>query len=115
MSRDWTPDELQAVSTAMKDVGHLSYEEFTAAVDAENKARERIAAFAETQTDGVHFCPRCGRMTVKDRLHTNALSRHADVTICDECGVDEALRDFAHDPLPLNEWAIAKLPLVKKG
>lgn len=28
MSRDWTPDELQAASTAMKAAGHLSYEEF---------------------------------------------------------------------------------------
>ncbi len=28
MSRDWTPDELQAASTAMKAAGRLSYEEF---------------------------------------------------------------------------------------
>ena len=30
------------------------------------------------------------------------------VYICDECGTDEALRDFAGlDPLPLNEWSMA--------
>ena len=40
--------------------------------------------------DGENFCPRCGRMTVKDRLHTNALSRHATVYVCDACGTDEA-------------------------
>lgn len=28
MSRDWTPDELQAVSAAMKAKGEMSYEEF---------------------------------------------------------------------------------------
>lgn len=28
MSRDWTPEELQAASAAMKAQGHMSYEEF---------------------------------------------------------------------------------------
>ena len=28
MSRDWTPEELQAASEAMKVAGHMSYEEF---------------------------------------------------------------------------------------
>lgn len=28
MSKDWTPEELQAASKAMKEAGHLSYEEF---------------------------------------------------------------------------------------
>lgn len=28
MSRDWTPEELAAASTAMKAEGHMSYEEF---------------------------------------------------------------------------------------
>ena len=28
MSRDWTPDELQAASAAMKAAGHMRYEEF---------------------------------------------------------------------------------------
>lgn len=28
MSRDWTPDELQAASAAMKTAGHMGYEEF---------------------------------------------------------------------------------------
>ena len=30
MSRDWTPDELAAVSKAMKTAEHMSYEEFCA-------------------------------------------------------------------------------------
>lgn len=28
MSKDWTPEELQAASKAMKEAGHPSYEEF---------------------------------------------------------------------------------------
>ena len=33
MSRDWTPAELQAVSTAMKDRYDMGYEEFCAYLD----------------------------------------------------------------------------------
>lgn len=111
MSRDWTPEELAAASKAMKEAGYQSYEEFAADVDATIAAKAKIDAFAKVQRDGTHFCPRCGKMSVKDSLHTNALSRHADVMICDACGTDEALRDSAKKPLPLKDWAIAQLPL----
>lgn len=33
MSKDWTPEELQAASQAMKEAGHLSYEEFCEELD----------------------------------------------------------------------------------
>lgn len=35
MSKDWTPEELQAASKAMKDAGHLSYEEFCDRLDGD--------------------------------------------------------------------------------
>lgn len=113
MSKDWTEEELQAASAAMSAAGLPSFEEFCAMFETED-AKKKIEAFAKVQTDGIHFCPRCGRMTVKDRLHTNAWSRHADVYICDECGTDEAMRDFARCVLPLSEWAIAALPHVEQ-
>lgn len=113
MSKNWTPEEIQAASNAMAAAGQPTYEKFTAEISAEDAAREKITAFAELQTDGVHFCPRCGRMSVKDRLHTNALSRRADVYICDACGNDEAIRDWKRKPIPLAEWAVAKLPTVR--
>ncbi len=53
-------------------------------------------------------CPRCGMATVKPKTATNALSRHADVYICDECGTDEAIRDWGGLVLPLHEWALFK-------
>lgn len=107
MSKDWTPEEIQAASAAMAAAGQLSYEEFTAEVEAAQAAKARIEAFAKVQADGNHFCPRCGRFSVKDRLHANALSRYIDVSICDECGLDEAVRAMANEPLPLREWTIA--------
>ena len=58
------------------------------------------------QLAGEHMlCPRCGRDTMKDRIHTNALSRHADIYICDECGTAEALLCMMSNPLPLACWA----------
>lgn len=114
MSRDWTPEELQAVSAAMKEAGEMTFEEFSAEVDAATAAKVKIDAFAKIQTDGVHFCPRCGQMTIKDALHTNALSRAATVYVCDQCGMDEALRAFARKELPLKDWAFAQLPVVVK-
>ena len=42
---------------------------------------------------------------MKANIHTNALSRHAGIYICDTCGTEEALLKFMHNPLPMHEWA----------
>ena len=52
-------------------------------------------------------CLRCGA-PLAVHLMVNALSRYADVQICQACGMDEALRDAAHTPLPLTEWDAVK-------
>lgn len=71
------------------------------------EAKVMIEKFAEIQEDnGSEFpCPRCGHYSIKSRLATNALSRYADVYICDDCGTDEALRDATGKVMPLNEWS----------
>ena len=38
---------------------------------------------------------------MKENIHTNALSRHADIYICDACGTEEALLKFMSNPLPV--------------
>lgn len=48
-------------------------------------------------------CLRCGK-PLDCHLAMNAMSRHADVYVCSECGTDEALRDAIGEPLPLLEW-----------
>lgn len=108
MSKNWTPEEIHAASEAMQAAGEMSFEEFSAEIEAENLAKAKINSFAYVQEDGVHFCPRCGRMSVKDRLHTNSLSRHAHVYVCDACGMDEAIRDWRGQVLPFKDWAIAQ-------
>ena len=52
-----------------------------------------------------HPCPRCGRDVMSDKPVRNALSRSADVYVCDECGTDEALLAMMQNPLPLKQWA----------
>ena len=68
-----------------------------------------LADLKARQDAGEHMpCPRCGRDSMKPVLATNALSRHADVYICDECGTDEAIRDWGKFVKPLHDWALFK-------
>ena len=53
-------------------------------------------------------CPRCGLDKMDAHPVHNALSRHADIQICDACGVEEALRIFNGEALPLEKWACMK-------
>lgn len=49
-------------------------------------------------------CPRCGKLTMKMRLHSNALSRQIPgITICDQCGTEEALDAMAGKPKDAHE------------
>lgn len=87
----------------------MDYERFARDVRATTAAKKALYKFAAGQKDGSRLCPRCGRLSMKEKLHTNALSRHAHVYVCDECGTDEAVREFAGNDLPLMEWAVAKM------
>ena len=60
---------------------------------------------AHQQSGSYRLCPRCGKDTMKQPLHTNALSRHMDIYICDACGMQEAILDYTHAPLPIEAWA----------
>ena len=65
-----------------------------------------LADLKARQLAGEHMkCPRCGLSTMKPALHTNALSRHADIYVCDGCGMEEAVLAFTSAPLPMRCWA----------
>ena len=104
MSRDWTPEEIQAASEAMKAAGEMSYEE----VCAELEAQEKIKRFAPLQRKYNWPCPRCGRWVMNEDPIRNALSRRAQIYICDSCGTAEALEDFTGMITPLSSWDIAR-------
>ena len=71
-----------------------------------DRIRKALGDLKAWQDSGEHMpCPRCGRDTMKECVHTNALSRHANIYICDACGTEEAMLKFMHNPLLLREWA----------
>ena len=45
MSRDWTKEELQAASHAMKSMGYMSYEEFCADLEKLNRQKKPAVVY----------------------------------------------------------------------
>lgn len=52
----------------------------------------KVAKNQRQNPDGQHFCPRCGEEM--DGVYRHAVSRNADVIICDACGQAEAIEDL---------------------
>ena len=61
---------------------------------------------AKQQAESEMVCPRCGQNKLKSPLTHNALSRYADLYVCDECGLTEAGLAMMNNPLPLEQWAV---------
>ena len=59
-------------------------------------------------TERMPLCPRCGINIMNEKPTRNALSRHADIYICDTCGTDEAIRVYKGNPISLAEWFYIK-------
>ena len=71
-----------------------------------DRAERRLLDLKARQEAGEHMmCPRCGRDAMKAPVHTNALSRTADVYVCDACGTAEAMLAFMKQDYPLHLWA----------
>ena len=71
-------------------------------VASEEEIRVSLNWLGRKQETAGH-CPRCGMPLGSFERH--ALSRRANITICDDCGVAEALEDAGMNPrLPLPEW-----------
>ena len=61
---------------------------------------------AKQQAEAETLCPRCGQNKLKSPVTHNALSRYADLYVCDECGLTEAGLAMMNNPLPLEQWAV---------
>ena len=53
-------------------------------------------------------CPRCGRDTMYYPVHRNTLSRAANILICSDCGLQEAVAAFTGKTSPVEAWAAMK-------
>lgn len=72
-----------------------------------------IENWSKAQKSGAWLpCPRCGLLTMKEDLYSNAFSRRADVYVCDSCGTQEAIEDMPYggndDKLPLEAWFVLR-------
>ena len=71
-----------------------------------DRMKKALLDLKERQEKGTYtLCPRCGRDTMKPDLYTNALSRQADIMVCDACGSEEAILAFMNKPYSLYQWA----------
>ena len=80
----------------------------------------RVALEAEVKVSLDHLgktrqtgprCPRCGAKPDCYDHQQQALSRRADIQICNRCGTEEALEDIAwggQQKMQLADWAIVK-------
>lgn len=71
-----------------------------------DKTKQRLIQLRERQDTGERMpCARCGLDTMDENLVRNALSRQADISICELCGVAEALDAFRGTILSPDDWA----------
>lgn len=91
----------------MKEAGHMSYDEFCGELN-EQLAKQMLERFAKLQRKHPYPCPRCGRDNMGIRATRNALSRRANIYICDMCGTQEALEDMMDSRTSLTEWGYIK-------
>lgn len=65
---------------------------------------------AKQKSSYVPECPRCGFESMMCSLNAStfgALSRRADIYVCAECGIEEAMEDcYGMKKLPISEWAL---------
>jgi transcription elongation factor Elf1 len=81
----------------------------------EHLAKGIIKAVSEMQEKlGVDAfqCPRCGRLRMVPGKHQNAESRYARISICNKCGIDEALREEKSEPLQITAWHVVEYTLA---
>ncbi len=70
--------------------------------------KDKLNALGAEQKSGDLICPRCGCPEMNPVLHRNALSRRANIFICDECGMEEAIHDWTGEPDKLADWYILR-------
>lgn len=76
-------------------------------VTSEEEIKTSLEWYAKKR-QGAEFCPRCGCLATKEN-RLLALSRRADITVCETCGTVEALEDAGlTERLPLSGWSIVK-------
>jgi len=81
-------------------------------VASEGEIKESLDHLGKTRQTGPH-CPRCGAKPDSYDHQQQALSRRADIQVCNCCGNIEAMEDFTGNKSSLADWAIVKAGWVE--
>ena len=84
-------------------------------IRTEEEAKATLDWYGKHQPEKDARCPRCGDMMFGSRA-THAISRWAEITVCDRCGTEEALEQAGlAKKKPLTEWCACALPQIGGG
>ncbi|MBP3802551.1 MAG: DUF4314 domain-containing protein [Oribacterium sp.] len=84
-------------------------------ISTEAEAKITLDWYGKHQPEEDCRCPRCGDMMFGPKAR-HAISRWADITVCDQCGSIEALEKAGlTKTLPMMEWAAVKIPQIGGG
>lgn len=97
--------EAAKVEDGFSNMLNGQYAEYAPA-NADLKAMLEELGAAQTDEDEAWCCPRCGNNTMNPILEDNAISRYAAISICDMCGMAEAMESVPGTEITeLYNWA----------
>lgn len=84
-------------------------------VGTEDEAKVTLNWYGRHQPEKDFRCPRCGEMMWGPKAR-HALSRYAAITVCDRCGMEEALEKAGQvEAKSLMKWCAIVLPSIGGG
>lgn len=84
-------------------------------VSTEEEAKVTLEWYGSRQPDEHCRCPRCGSMMWGTKFRY-VLSRHADIYVCQQCSMEEALEMAGiAERRPLMKWCAIELPAIGGG
>ena len=84
-------------------------------ISTEEEARTTLDWYGKHQPEENARCPRCGAL-MRGKTARQALSRWADIQVCDFCGQMEALESAGIiDKIPLMQWTAITEPMEGGG
>ena len=81
-------------------------------VASEAEVKESLDHLGKTRQTGPR-CPRCGAEPDCYDHQQQAISRYAEIMVCNTCGTVEAMEDFLGEKTSLTDWAIVKAGWVE--
>ena len=84
-------------------------------ISTEAEAKVTLDWYGKHQPEEEARCPRCGRMMPGPKSR-QALSRNAEIMVCSQCGMEEALEAAGfRERLSLLDWIACKIPQAGGG